>query len=128
MYEELEKKRKESELRVRRNRNSEVSCPRLPAEVKTMMPPIIPSLRSVVRNTQTPAINFKPTSSVLNSESINRFDDLVETMEEMNKLNMGTTTSNDHNIQRVSLKPEYLWDKGRLVRVNKRLKFFSKNV
>ena len=49
-------------------------------------------------------------------------------MEEMNKLNMGTTTSNDHNIQRVSLKPEYLWDKGRLVRVNKRLKFFSKNV
>lgn len=98
MLEELEKKRKENELRVRRNRNSEVSCPRLPAEVKTVMPPIIPSLRSVVRNTQTPAINFKPTSSVLNSESTNRFDDLVETVEEINKLNIGTTTSNDHNI------------------------------
>ena len=63
-----------------------------------MMPPITPSLKTVVRNTRTPAINFKPTSCVLNSESVDRFDDLVENVEEMNKLNMGTTTSNDHNI------------------------------
>ena len=51
MLEKLERKRKENELTERRNRNSEVSCPQLPNEVKTIMPPIVPSLRSVVRNT-----------------------------------------------------------------------------
>ena len=57
-----------------------------------------------------------------------KHDELVEVVKKSNKLDIGTTTSNDHKITRVSLRPEYKFDQGKIVRLNKRLKFFTKIV
>ena len=54
--------------------------------------------------------------------------ELVETVKEINQLNMGTTTDPTNNINRRSMVKEYIYDRGRIIRVNKRLKCFGRSV
>ena len=64
----------------------------------------------------------------MTSQSVKHHAELVETVKEINQLNMGTTTDPTNNINRRSMVTEYIYDRGRIIRVNKRLKCFGKNV
>ena len=79
-----------------------------------------------MRNTAEPDVQFIPTSSILNSTSVKHHAELVETVKEINHLNMGTTTDPTNNINRRSMVKEFIYDRGRIIRVNKRLKCFGK--
>ena len=105
----------------------------LPDEVrylasKKRSTPSLPQLSQVLRNTSEPPVQFLPTASILNSAAVKHHASLVEAVKTMNRLNMGTTTDPTSNINRRSMTKEYMHDRGRIIRVNRRLKSFGKIV